>query len=94
MDQDYKKKLEEQGYVMKEKCGRTFKLKLTKKFFEYFDLPSDEAKQAFLNQVPAQVLKEAEEVSKEADEVERMLEMEKNEEHSKGEIKEAMKKVK
>ena len=91
---DHMRLLEEQEFISKEKSGRTFKVKLNKKFFEYFDLPSDEAKQAFLNQVPAQVLKEAEEVSKEADEVERMLEMEKNEEHSKGEIKEAMKKVK
>ena len=91
---DHMRLLEEQEFISKEKSGRTFKIKLNKKFFEYFDLPSDEAKQAFLNQVPAQVLKEAEEVSKEADEVERMLEMEKNEEHSKGEIKEAMKKVK
>jgi len=91
---DHMRLLEEQEFISKEKSGRTFKVKLNKKFFEYFDLPSEDAKQAFLNQVPAQVLKEAEEVSKEADEVERMLEMEKNEEHSKGEIKEAMKKVK
>ena len=86
--------LEGQGFVSKEKSGRTFKVKLNKKFFEYFDLPSEEAKQAFLKQVPEQVLKEAEEVSKEADEAERMLEMEKNEESSRDEIKEAMKKVK
>ena|SRR3989344_4132640 len=91
---DHMRLLEEQEFISKEKSGRTFKVKLNKKFFEYFDLPSEDAKQAFLNQVPAQVLKEAEEVSKEADEVERMLELEKNEEHSKGEIKEAMKKVK
>jgi len=46
---EHMKLLEEQGYVEKEKFGRSFKVKLTKKFFEYFDLPSAEAKQAFLN---------------------------------------------
>ena len=33
-------------------------MKLTKKFFEYFDLPSEEAKQAFLKHVSSEVLKE------------------------------------
>lgn len=87
---DHMKALEEQGFIAKEKFGRTFKIKLTKKFFEYFDLPSEEAKQAFLNQVPAEVLKEAEEVNKEADEVERLLEISENSEEAKDEIKKAM----
>ncbi|HIH12132.1 TPA: SMC-Scp complex subunit ScpB [Candidatus Woesearchaeota archaeon] len=83
-------RLEELGFVEKEKHGRTFKVKLTRKFFEYFDLPSEEAKQAFLKQVPQEVLQEAEEVSKEADEVERLVEMEKNEQGARDEIKGAM----
>ena len=37
---DHMKQLEEMGFVMKEKYGRTFKVKLTKKFFEYFDCPA------------------------------------------------------
>ena len=83
-------RLEELGFVEKEKHGRTFKVKLTRKFFEYFDLPSEEAIQAFLKQVPQEVLQEAEEVSKEADEVERLVEMEKNEQGARDEIKGAM----
>lgn len=82
--------LEEQGYVEKEKFGRSFKLKLTKKFFEYFDLPSDEAKQAFLKQVPQEVLKEAEAVDKEADEVERLIDLDQKEKEGKSEIQKAM----
>ncbi|MBI4151540.1 SMC-Scp complex subunit ScpB [Candidatus Woesearchaeota archaeon] len=87
---DHMRALEEQGFIAKEKSGRTFQVKLTKKFFEYFDLPSEEAKHAFLNRVPQDVLKEAEEVNKEADEVERLLELNQNEGEAKDEIKKAM----
>ncbi|MDO8740300.1 MAG: SMC-Scp complex subunit ScpB [Candidatus Woesearchaeota archaeon] len=41
------KLLEEAGYVVKEKFGRTFKLKLTEKFFHYFDLPEKDLKEKF-----------------------------------------------
>ncbi len=82
--------LGEQGFITKEKFGRTFKVKLTKKFFEYFDLPSEDAKKAFLDEVPEEVLQEAENVDKEADEVERLVELEKKEEEGKDELKEAM----
>lgn len=87
---DHMRALEEQGYISKEKFGRTFRIKLTKKFFEYFDLPSEEAKQAFLKQVPPELLKEGEEVNKEADEVERLIELGDKEEETKDEIKRAM----
>ncbi len=87
---EHMKLLEEQGYIMKEKSGRTFKVKLTKKFFEYFDLPSEEAKQAFLKQVPPEILDEAENVNKEADEVERLIELEGKEKRGKSEIQKAM----
>lgn len=91
---EHMRALEEQGFVMKEKSGRTFKLKLTKKFFEYFDLPSEEAKQAFLKQVPAEVLQDAEGVEKEADEVARLLEKEEQQKEARPEIREAMEQVK
>ena len=91
---EHMKHLEELGFVEKEKYARTFKLKLTKKFFEYFDLPSEQAKQAFLQKVPAAVLQEAEDVNKEADEVERLVEVAKNEKVVRDEIKEAMAEVK
>ena len=87
---DHMKQLEEMGFVAKEKHGRTFKVKLTKKFFEYFDLPSDDAKQAFLKHVSAEVLKEAEDVDKEADEVERLNELQGKELEGQDEISKAM----
>ncbi len=87
---EHMKQLEEQGFIAKERFGRTYKVKLTKKFFNYFDLPSEEAKKAFLKNVPQEVLQEAEEVNKEADEVDRLIEIEKNQEAAKDEIKSAM----
>ncbi|MBU0457683.1 MAG: SMC-Scp complex subunit ScpB [Nanoarchaeota archaeon] len=91
---EHMRQLEEQGFITKDKFGRTYKIKLTKKFFEYFDLPSEDAKKAFLDQIPLDILNEAEEVNKEADEVERLIELEKNEEVSKSEIEKAMKEIK
>jgi segregation and condensation protein B len=90
---EHMKELGERGFVEKEKFGRTYKIKLTKKFFEYFDLPSKEAKEAFLKQVPQEVLDEAENVHKEADEVERLIDLEQKEEESKDELKAAMEEV-
>ncbi len=87
---DHMKQLEEMGFVAKEKYGRTFKVKLTKKFFEYFDLPSEEAKQAFLKHVSSEVLQEAEAVDKEADEVERLNELQGKELEGKDEISKAL----
>lgn len=87
---EHMKMLIEQGYVAKERFGRTYKLRLTKKFFIYFDLPSDEAKQAFLKQVPNEILEEAEAINKETDEAERLMVQEEKEEASQNEIKRAM----
>ena len=39
--------LEEDGYITREKKGRTKLIKLTKKFFEYFDIPPEELKRKF-----------------------------------------------
>ena len=91
---EHMRALEGQGYIEKEKFGRTFKLKLTKKFFEYFDLPSAEAKQAFIQRIPPAVLQEAEAVDKEADEVERLIELDQGEREGKGEIQRAMQDMK
>ena len=79
---------------VKERFGRTYKVKLTKKFFEYFDLPSDEAKQAFLKHVSPELLHDAEQVSKEADEVERLIDLEQKETLGKEEIKTAVDQLK
>ncbi|MBI2665907.1 SMC-Scp complex subunit ScpB [Candidatus Woesearchaeota archaeon] len=86
---EHMKQLEDQGFIIKEKFARTFKIKLTQKFFEYFDLPSEEAKQAFLNIIPPEVLQEAEKVEKEADETERILVQETQEQETRKEIKTA-----
>jgi len=91
---EHMRQLQEQGFIAKERSGRTYKIKLTKKFFEYFDLPSEEAKQAFLKNVPKEILDEAEEVNKEAEEVERLIELDQQEESSRDEIKQALEQAK
>ena len=87
---DHMRELVEMGFIAKEKFGRTYKVKLSQKFFSYFDLPSEEAKQAFLKEVPAEVLEEAGAVEKEAEEVGRLVELEGKEKAGKDEIGSAM----
>ncbi|MAF99312.1 MAG: SMC-Scp complex subunit ScpB [Nanoarchaeota archaeon] len=73
---DHIKQLMEMDFVAKEKYGRTYRLKLTKKFFEYFDLPSAEAKEAFLAQVPQDVLADARQVDLAASQLESLKQRE------------------
>ena len=44
---DHLKELEEMGYISRQKHGRTNLIKLTQKFFEYFDLPEEKLKDHF-----------------------------------------------
>jgi segregation and condensation protein B len=44
---DHLSELEELGYITRQKFGRTRLIKLTEKFFEYFDLPEDKLKEKF-----------------------------------------------
>ena len=44
---DHLKELEEMGYITRQKHGRTNLIKLTQRFFEYFDLPEEKVKQVF-----------------------------------------------
>ena len=44
MAYDHVKKLKEEGFVLSERFGRTKLLKLTPKFFDYFDVVEDELK--------------------------------------------------
>src|SRR3989338_6636829 len=44
---DHLSELENMGYITRQKYGRTKLIKLTKKFFDYFDLPRDKLKEAF-----------------------------------------------
>jgi segregation and condensation protein B len=71
---DHMRILEEMGFVTRTKFGRTRKITLTDKFFEYFDLPSKEAKDAFLNQIPENVKENLDKQEKEIDEAEKKIE--------------------
>ncbi len=44
---DHIKELEEMGYISRQKHGRSYLIKLTQKFFEYFDLPEEKLKEHF-----------------------------------------------
>lgn len=44
---DHLRELEEAGYIIRQKYSRTKLIKLTPKFFEYFDLPQDKLKEKF-----------------------------------------------
>lgn len=44
---DHLSELENAGYISRQKHGRTKLIKLTGKFFEYFDLPKDKIKEKF-----------------------------------------------
>ncbi|MBW2974500.1 SMC-Scp complex subunit ScpB [Candidatus Woesearchaeota archaeon] len=44
---DHLHELEEMGYITRQKYGRTKLIKLTPKFFEYFDLPPEKLKEKF-----------------------------------------------
>jgi segregation and condensation protein B len=46
---DHVKELQKIQFIEKIKSGRTFKIKLTQKFFEYFDLPEQKLKKKFSN---------------------------------------------
>lgn len=87
---EHMRDLVEQGFIVKERFGRTYRVRLTSKFFQYFDLPSQEAKEAFLAQIPDEILEDANDVDKEIDEVERLQEQYKKDNASRSEIEEAM----
>ena len=71
---EHMKILEEMGFVTRIKFGRTRKITLTDKFFEYFDLPSEEAKKAFENQIPTDIKEEIKKKEEEIDEAEEKIE--------------------
>jgi len=54
---EHVKILQEEGYIVKEKHGRTYKLKLTQKFFNYFDLPAEKGKEAIKEAMPDEIKK-------------------------------------
>ncbi len=48
---DHIKELVDLGFIKKEKQGRSFLVRLTEKFFEYFDVPSENAMKEVLKEV-------------------------------------------
>ncbi len=91
---DHMRTLVERGFIEKTPYQRTYKVKLTKKFFQYFDLPSEEAKEAFLKTIPQEVLEDAESLDKEIDEAEQLQESMDKEAHHKNEINLALREAK
>ncbi len=61
---DHIKELEDLGFISKEKKGRSFVLKATGKFFEYFDLPTKEAAQKMFEEIAQKYPIEDEEKAK------------------------------
>lgn len=71
---DHLKLLEEREFVSKEKFGRTFRIRLTPKFFDYFDLPSHDAKEAFKKIIPPEIQEEIRQTEQEIDTKEKEIE--------------------
>lgn len=71
---DHLKALEEREFISKEKSGRTFKIRLTPKFFEYFDLPSQDAKEAFKKVIPPEMQQEIQNAEAEIERKEKEIE--------------------
>lgn len=80
---EHMKRLKELGFIQKEKSGRTFKIHLTEKFFNYFDLPTQDAKAAFKKVIPEDIQKEIIGKEKEISEKEKEIEKIKKEEEMK-----------
>lgn len=94
---EHLKQLMEMGFIAKEKSGRTYKIKLGQKFFEYFDLPSKEAKEAFKKMIPEEMRKDFEEIAAAVKEIQteeerKAEEKASTESASKAEISETLKK--
>lgn len=72
---DHMSQLEEMGFVIRERQGRTRAIKLTQKFFDYFDLPKgDQTRETFRKVVPEEIREAIENREKEIREVEGKIE--------------------
>ncbi|MEM2915794.1 MAG: SMC-Scp complex subunit ScpB [Candidatus Woesearchaeota archaeon] len=63
--------IEEMGYITREKKGRSKLIKLTSKFFDYFDVPPEKLKEKFRN--VAELEKAIEEKEKAAEQVQKAI---------------------
>jgi segregation and condensation protein B len=71
---DHLKMLREREFITKERTGRTYKIRLTPKFFEYFDLPSQDAKEAFKKVIPQEIQEEIQHAEAEIEAKEKEIE--------------------
>ncbi|MBW2991973.1 SMC-Scp complex subunit ScpB [Candidatus Woesearchaeota archaeon] len=73
---DHLRELEEAGFIAREKHGRTRTIKLTPKFFEYFDLPPSKAhtKEAFKEIVPEEIREGIEKTESDIEDTEKEIE--------------------
>ena len=73
---DHLRELEESGFIAREKKGRTRSIRLTPKFFEYFDLPPSKAKtrDAFKEIVPEDIRESIEKTESEIEDTEKEIE--------------------
>jgi len=72
---DHLDMLEEAGYIARAKHGRTRKITLTEKFFQYFDLPNQqEAQAAFKQFIPEEIRANVEAVESDIAAKEKVLE--------------------
>lgn len=80
---DHLKELESMGYISRQKYGRTNLIKLTQKFFEYFNLPEEKLKDHFTDF--ASIAKTIEDKEKEIDVIKKEQKAKAEEEKQKNE---------
>jgi segregation and condensation protein B len=68
---DHLSELESAGYITRERYGRTKLIKLSQKFFDYFDIPPDKLKQKFkkFEDVEKAIISKEEEIEKQKSEI-------------------------
>lgn len=86
---DHLRELEEAGFIAREKKGRTRSIRLTPKFFQYFDLPPSKAKtqDAFKELVPENIRQKVEKTEGDIEAAEKETE---NRNKKKGEMEQKM----
>lgn len=89
---DHLRELEEIGYISRQKFGRSKLIKLTDKFFSYFDLPQDRIKEKFadFNQMADSISNKEKEIENTKEEHKKLAEFTKKEhkEHEKQQAEE------
>ncbi len=72
---DHLKQLDELGFVARQKHGRTNKLILTQKFFDYFDLPDEKhARETMKEIIPKEIVEDIEKAELDIEQAEKKIE--------------------